>query len=693
MPVDDSASATANSTSSPSEVRSPLSLAASPLDLPVPAFNPSVQHKIVFQPSGRSGRVAEGTTVLDAARQLGVGIEAICGGRETCNKCLVRIEDGSFPRHNIHSSPAHVTPPGEREQAYRQKRAVPEQMRFACSARLLGDVLVTVPEESQAQKQVVLKAASDRIITVNPVIRLYYVELETPRSGDPAGREQVLAELESRFNLSNVEFDYPALRQLSDTWRRAGRGLTLTVWNDRLVIRVQPGYHEQPVGLAVDVGSTTMAAYLCDLRTGELLATASAMNPQVTYGDDIMSRVSYANERPEGREQLHRAVIDALNELAQAAAGQAGLSAEDIVDMTLVGNTVMHHLVLNLNPKPLGEMPFIPIVEGPVDTRAAELGLGLNPGARLHVLPVEAGFVGADNVGVILAEEPHRQEDQVLIIDVGTNGELLVGNRQRLLCTSSPTGPALEGAQITHGMRAAQGAIERVRIDPATLEVRFKVIGQKRWSDEMKPKRIQARGICGSGIIEAVAEMFVAGILEPSGRFDKKVQSARHTRVHNIAAFIIATADQTYSGAPIVVSQADVRAIQLAKAALYVGAQFLMRELGIQAVDRIVLAGAFGSVIDPQHAMILGMIPDCDLARVIAAGNAAGDGARIALLDKTRRAEAAQVARWVQHIDLPLANQFQELFMAALAFPHSSDPFPHVAAWLAERRAGQVTGT
>lgn len=607
--------------------------------------------------------------MLDAARALGVGIEAICGGRETCNKCMVEVEEGTFVKHNLHSAASHLTPLSERERAFRARGDLPEGYRFSCTARIIGDVLVTIPESSRAQKQIVLKAASGRTIDVDPIIRLYYLELDPLQAGDPADRRRVLLELERRFGLTDVSFEYTAIRDLSDTLRTANGAVTLTVWDDRLVTRVQAGYHEQPLGLAVDVGSTTLAAYLCDLRTGELLATATDMNPQVTYGDDIMSRISYANEEASGRARLHRAIIRALNTLAQEAAGQVGVSARDIVDMTLVGNSVMHHLVLDLDPRPLGAAPFIPIVEEPVDLRAAEIGLRLNPGARLHVLPLEAGFVGADNVGVILSEQPHRQDEIMLIIDVGTNGELLLGNRERLLCTSSPTGPALEGAQITHGMRAAPGAIERIRIDPETFEVRFKVIGEEKWSDELPPSAIQARGICGSGIIEAVAEMARVGIVQKSGRFARKLESPRLTRHDNISAFVIADAEQTAAGSPIVVSQRDVRNIQLAKAALLVGAQLLMQELGVEQVDRIVLAGAFGNVIDPVYAMTLGMIPECELGKVTSAGNAAGDGARIALLNKAMRLEAACVARWVEHVDQPLEDEFQDLFMAALAFP------------------------
>jgi uncharacterized 2Fe-2S/4Fe-4S cluster protein (DUF4445 family) len=445
--------------------------------------------------------------------------------------------------------------------------------------------------------------------------------------------------------------------------------------------------------LAVDIGSTSLAAYLCDLRTGNLLATASMMNPQVTYGDDIMSRISYAVDVPNGRERLQRAVIHAISDLGTQAAAQVHASAEDIVDCVLVGNSVMHHLALGLDPAQLGQLPFAPVAGGPVDTTARELGLKFNAGARVHVLPLEAGYVGADNVGVILAEEPHKQAEIVLIVDVGTNGEILLGNHDRLLCTSSPTGPAFEGAQITHGMRAAPGAIERVRINPKTLEVNIKTIGQELWSLDVPDDQLGVRGICGSGILEAVAELFVAGIILPTGKFNPAVNSPRLVRgPKDQPAFVLATAAQSATGNPILLTQGDVRSVQLAKAALYVGAQLLMKERGVQQVDRVVLAGAFGSLIDRERAMIIGMIPDSPLERVIAVGNAAGDGARIALLNKGRRIEAAQVARWTEHITSPLESEFQEQFVAALTLPHAIHPFPNVQRIIAERKRAAAAG-
>ena len=651
--------------------------------------------KVVFQPSGQSGKVKAGTTLLDAARAVGVGIESICGGVGTCGKCQVIIEEGRFAKHDVTSSPGHASPASEDERAICSKRGLPAGVRLSCLALVKGDLLVTVPEEAQANRQIVRKAAAERVIPVDPIIQMVLLTLDPPVLGERSDQERILALLESRFGLRAPTFELSALKALPAALREGHGEISLTIWNGQTVIRVQPGLYDTPLGLAVDIGSTSLAAYLCDLHTGALLATSAAMNPQVTYGDDIMSRISYAVETPNGRERLHRVVIHAINELAAEATAQANAAAEDVVDCVLVGNSVMHHLALGLDPAQLGHLPFAPVAGGSIDANARDLGLKFNPGARVHVLPLEAGYVGADNVGVILAEEPHKQDDIVLIVDVGTNGEILLGNRERLLCTSSPTGPAFEGAQITHGMRAAPGAIERVRIDPHTQKVNIKVIGQEHWSAELPNDQVKARGICGSGILEAVAELFVAGLVLPSGKFNPKLKTPRLIRgPKGQPAYVVATAEQSATGSPIVLTQSDVRSVQLAKAALYTGAQLLMKERGVQQVDRIVLAGAFGSLIDRKRAMIIGMIPDCPLDRVAAVGNAAGDGARIALLNKSSRAEAAQVARWTEHVTSPLETEFEVQFVAALPFPHASHPFPNVQRMIAERleaaRAGEL---
>ncbi len=647
---------------------------------------------IALMPSGRRGQVPRGANLLDAARMLGVELESICGGRQTCGKCQIMIEEGHFPKHALTSSADHVSPIDGREAAYRAEHPLGAR-RLACACEALGDLLISVPEESQAHKQIIAKAATDRVIEVLPAVRQIYVESVEATLNDHRGDwERLQVAVAEQWHLTGLIIDPLVLPTLQPALRAGKFAVTLTLWQETEVLRVQPGYAEGAYGLAVDVGSTTVVAHLCDLRTGEVRATEAMMNPQVRYGEDLMSRVSYAMMDKQGAARLHRSIITALNDLARKAAVAAGVSTDDILDVVLAGNTVMHHILLGIDPVELGGSPFALAIDGPVDLKARDLGLKLGAAARVHVLPCIAGHVGADNVAVQLAEAPHQQDELMLIIDVGTNAEIVLGDRAQVLCASSPTGPAFEGAQITHGQRAAPGAIERVRIDPMTLEPRFRLIGMDDWlqpGSVIAEGGLRATGICGSGIIEAVVEMFLAGIIDPDGRFDESAPG-RSPRVRfngRVGEYVLADAGHTASGAPMVVTQNDVRAIQLAKGALYAGVKLLMAERGVAQVDRIVLAGAFGSYIDPRHAMILGMIPDCDLSRVAAVGNAAGDGARIALLNRERRAEAAQIARSVIHVQTAVSAEFQNEFVDAMALPHATDPFPHLNGQLPARTA------
>ncbi len=646
-------------------------------------------HPLALMPSGRRGAVPHGTTLLEAARSLGVEIESICGGRQTCGKCQVIIEEGHFPKHALTSAADHLTPLGVVEANYLAEHHLTGR-RLACACEVTGELLVTVPEESQARKQIIAKAATDRVIEIDPAVRQVYVELEVPTLESRGGDwERLQAALADPWGLKNVAMDSVVLPTLQPALKQGKHKVTVTLWQDREVLRVEPGYKEGVYGLAVDIGSTTVAAHLCDLRTGAVLASEAAMNPQVRYGEDLMSRVSYCMMEAQGLARLQRAIITALNELAGKAAARAGLSAEDILDIVLVGNPVMHHLLLGIDPVELGGAPFALAVSEAIDLKARDLGLKLNPAARAHVLPCIAGHVGADNVAVQLAEAPHQQDSLMLIIDVGTNAEIVLGNREQISCASSPTGPAFEGAQITHGQRAAPGAIERVRIDPVTLEPRWRVIGQEAWIQpgDSIPDSARATGICGSGIIEAIVEMFLAGIIGADGRFNAEghERSPRIRAKERVKEYVLVNESQTATGKPIVVTQNDVRAIQLAKAALYAGTKLLMNQQNAVAVDRIVLAGAFGAYIDPKYAMLLGLIPDCDLEKVIAVGNAAGDGARIALLNRGQRLEAARLARWVQHIQIAVDPNFQAEFVAAMAFPHATDPFPHLEGMIPAR--------
>jgi uncharacterized 2Fe-2S/4Fe-4S cluster protein (DUF4445 family) len=442
--------------------------------------------------------------------------------------------------------------------------------------------------------------------------------------------------------------------------------------------------------VAFDVGSTTVAGHLCDLGSGEVLASAGSMNPQIRFGEDLMSRVSYVMMNPGAEGELTRVVRECLNQLVAELCASARVTPEDVLEATIVGNPIMHHLVLGLDPTELGGAPFALATGEAQRMWASEIDLRLHRGARVYVLPCIAGHVGADTAGVILSEAPYAQDEVNLIVDVGTNAEIVLGNKDRLLAASSPTGPAFEGAQISGGQRAAPGAIERVRIDPETLEPRFRVIGRNAWSDEPGFRGAHVTGICGSGIIEVVAEMYLAGILTSDGIVDGSLASRTERLVPDGRTFSYVL----HEGEPrVLVTQMDVRAIQLAKAALYAGCRLLMDHLGVDEVHRIRLAGAFGSQIDPVRAMVLGLVPDCEPLKVTAAGNAAGTGARIALLNRGARTEIEDVVRRVEKVETAVEPRFQEHFVGAMGIPHRSAEYPRLASVVALPERRFSTGT
>jgi uncharacterized 2Fe-2S/4Fe-4S cluster protein (DUF4445 family) len=665
------------------------------------------KHTVILQPSGRRGQVDEGTSVRAAARELGVEIESICAENATCGKCMVLVEAGRFEKYNIDSRREHLSPVGTEERAYltRRPKLLKDkgweigQVRLSCQCKVLGDVLINVPEESRGNKQIVRKSAREHAIEIKPSIRKYYVSLTPPNLERPiADWERLAKGLETSMGLVrrgeenlprwfDLTIDYQCLRTLSSTLREAKWNVTVSVWQDQEVIEVQPGYVEDSYGAAVDIGSTTVALYLCNLRTGELLAAESEMNPQIVYGEDVMSRIQYSIEHKDGLEKLHKAVIATLNKLLKQAANSANIKTKEILEMVLVGNSTMHHLLLNLHPKDLGLAPFVPAIHRSMDVKARELGLQINSSGNIHVLPTIASFVGADTSAMILAEEPHKQDENWLLIDVGTNAELILGNRKRLLCTSTPTGPALEGAHVEYGMRAAPGAIERVHIDETTLEPKYKVIGVDGWNTDHAEFRGHVKGICGSAIIDSVAELFRAGIVDSRGKFKKNLSSNRIREGESGWEYVVAWAEETSIGRDIPMTQQDVRQIQLAKAALFVAARTLLKRSGLQSPDKIILAGGFGSYIDKEKAMLIGLIPDCELDKVYAVGNAAGDGARIALLNVEKRNEIDSVTRRVERFELPTDPEFQNQFMLATSFPHMSEPFEHIAHLIPNRVA------
>ncbi len=632
---------------------------------------------VVFTPSGLRGRVRRGTQLLQAARDLGVDLDSVCGGRGICTRCQVRIGEGDFAKHGIVSSADHLTPLTDAELHQRGTGLLRENRRLSCQARIGGDLVVDVPEESQVHRQIVRKRADARAVEVDPVVRAMYVEIREPDMHDPASHLRRLEQaLKETWNVTVAGVDAHVLRKLHRTLEDGGYRTTVMVRRGKRLIDIRPGFHDRIYGLAVDIGSTTIAMHLCDLATGDVLASAGRMNPQIRFGEDLMSRVSYAMMNEGGAEAMTAVVRRALNELARETAGQAGVELRDILEVTIAGNPVMHHLVLGLDPTPLGFAPFALATDDATIMLASDIDLDLNPGSRIYVLPCIAGHVGADAAGVLLSEMPYSGDAMTLIVDVGTNAEIILGNRRRLLAASSPTGPAFEGAQISAGQRAAPGAIERVRIDPDTLEPRFRVIGDERWSDDAQ-FRTEPTGICGSGIIELLAEMYLAGLLSSDGVID----GAMAARTPRVVARERTFAYVLHDGpSPVVVTQNDVRQIQLAKGALYAGIRLLMDHMGTAAIERITLAGAFGSHIDTRHAMLLGMIPDCAIERTGSAGNAAGTGARIALLNGSLRKELEGQVRRIEKIETAVEPRFQEHFVDAMAIPHRTASYPNLGA-------------
>ena len=634
--------------------------------------------KVVFTPSGIRGEVPAGTDLLAAARLLGVDLASLCGGHGLCTRCKVKIMDGEFAKHQVNSSQGHLTGVNAAERERLSEAARKLGYRLGCQARVEGDLVVDVPPESQTQQQVVRKAATQVAIQAAPSIRLVVTTVAEPVLESPDGDlQRLLDAVEFETDLAGLTVDPMVLRDLQPALRAGHWTVTVAVHEAARVIAIWPGRVATVYGIAVDIGSTTIAGHLCALHSGEVLASGGLMNPQIRFGEDLMSRVSYAMMNPGGDLEMTTAVRDGVNGLVDRLLAEAGVGREAVLDSVFVGNPVMHHLFLGLDPVELGGAPFALATQQAFECAARDLGVRLAPGARSYLLPCIAGHVGADAAAVTLAQSPYQQDEVTLVIDVGTNAEIVLGNRHALVAASSPTGPAFEGAQIRHGQRAAVGAIERVRIDRQTWRARYKVIGVELWSDEpgfaQQAADIGVTGICGSGIIEAVAEMRLAGVVTadglirpPGGAGAAQVEPDGKTFAYRLCDAVRIT-------------QNDVRAIQLAKATLYASIRLLMEKLGIERVEKIYFAGAFGSHIDPLYAMALGMIPDCDLAQVQSVGNAAGTGARIALSSVAARREIEKEVVRTRKIETATEPNFQAHFVAAMAIPHQTDMFPRLS--------------
>ena len=646
---------------------------------------------VIFTPSGKRGHFPVGTPILTAARQLGVDLDSVCGGRGICSKCQITPSYGEFSKHGLTVEADALSEWNSVEQRYDDIRGLTSGRRLGCQATVQKDVIIDVPAESQVHRQVVRKAASDRVMVMDPATKLYYVEVAEPDMHDPTGDSQrVLAALQRDWGIETAQFDFSVLTKLQKTLRKGNWTATVALFEDgdgmARIIDVFSGLHEGGIyGFAVDLGSTTIAAHLTDLKTGAVIASSGIMNPQIRFGEDLMSRVSYAMMNEGGDKEMTRAVREAMDALFATLTSEAEIDPRLVMETVVVCNPVMHHLFIGVDPVELGQAPFALVTSQAMHVAAKELNLSaMNPAAQIYILPCIAGHVGADAAAVALSEEPETSQDLALIVDVGTNAEILLGDHTRVLACSSPTGPAFEGAQISSGQRAAPGAIEKIEIDPVSKEPRFRIIGVDQWSDEEGFDTAAAQsgitGICGSGIIEAIAEMRIAGIMDDSGLIGSAAMTGTPRCIENGRTHEYVIYDGSAAGGPkITVTQGDVRAIQLAKSALYAGARLLMDERGVDKVDRVVLAGAFGAHISSKHAMVLGMIPDVPLDKVQSAGNAAGTGARMALCSRAARRKIEGLVRQITKVETAIEPKFQEHFVNANAIPHKTDPFPELS--------------
>ncbi|MEM9678342.1 MAG: ASKHA domain-containing protein, partial [Pseudomonadota bacterium] len=566
---------------------------------------------VIFTPSGKRGHFPIGTPVLEAARELGVYVESVCGGRGICGRCQVAPEFGHFAKHGIESKPDAVSEWSPKEARYTEKRGdLKDGRRLSCSTTVQGPLVVDIPSDTVVNQQTIRKAADTRVIERNPAIQMCYVEVEEPDMHKPLGDlDRLKAKLHEDWGFEDILVAQQILPQVQKTLRDGNWAVTAAIHQDLessrpTLIALYPGLKNEAYGIACDIGSTTIAMHLSSLLSGVTLASAGTSNPQIRFGEDVMSRVSYVMMNPDGREAMTKAVRNAVNGLIEQVCTEAGVEPQDVLDCVFVGNPIMHHLFLGIDPTELGGAPFALAVSGAVHTWATEIDLHMNEGTRVYIIPCIAGHVGADAAAATLSEAPHKEKTLSLMVDVGTNAEIVLGMEGRTMACSSPTGPAFEGAEISCGQRAAPGAIERVRIDPVTLEPRIRIIGVDVWSDEPgfadMAKATGVTGICGSGIIEVVAEMFLTGIIDEDGVLNG-AKSGVSDRVFEDKRTFSYRLWETKDGPDITVSQTDVRAIQMAKAALYAGVRLLMDKHGVDTISKISLAGAFGTFIDPKY--------------------------------------------------------------------------------------------
>jgi uncharacterized 2Fe-2S/4Fe-4S cluster protein (DUF4445 family) len=628
--------------------------------------------KLIFQPYGKRSEVPAGTTILEAAKDIGIKLSSLCGGKGLCGKCRIIVRSGK----------ELLSHPSEPEKHIFSREDLNNGLRLACQTIVQGKgaVTVEVPAESRIDQQKLLLMGLEKKVKLSPPVKKVVITLEKPSLLDSRSDvDRLLDALESKIG-SRLSVDYETLREIPHTVRKKDWTVTITIWNDQEIIAIQPGEEAGYYGFAVDIGTTKLAGYLLNLSDGEIVAASSMMNPQISYGEDVISRIRYVMEGKENLLRLQRTVAEGVNQLIKEACKDAGVLSEDLCEMTVAGNTAMHHIFLGIPPNYVTLIPYPAALQSSVNVKARELSLNLCPGAYVHALPTIAGFVGGDAVADVLATGIHGIAEISMLIDIGTNTEIILGNRDRLVACSCASGPAFEGAQIKHGMRASTGAIEHVWIVPETLEVGYKTIDSG-----------QPRGLCGSAIVDVVAELLKNRLINRSGRFNRNLETSRLRRNGKSSEFVIAWKNESSIETDIVVTQGDIREVQLAKAAIYTGASILMKHSGIKPheIQKIFLAGAFGTYVDPLNAKIIGMYPDVSLEKIQFVGNTAGSGARMALKSTDVCKVAEKIAKRVEYVELGADPSFQSEFIKATHMPHQElDRFPSVSNLLSKKSEG-----
>ncbi|MCW4052604.1 MAG: ASKHA domain-containing protein [Candidatus Bathyarchaeota archaeon] len=612
--------------------------------------------EVVFQPYGNRSKLPVGTTIMEAATTLGLDIASLCGGKGTCGKCKVKVQKGV----------EGLAPLTEKELKFLSEEEVTQAFRLACQTPITQPMIIFVPERSRVGKQRLQTEGLEVPVEPNPLVKKYFVELPPPTLHDPRSDEdRLLDTLEMNPALENTTVDYEVAKKLPITLREAQWRVTAVLFKEKIVA-VEPGdTTDRCFGFAVDIGSTKLAGFLMNLNTGEVAAVAARMNPQIPLGEDVLSRITHAMLHGfDALNELHEAVVSGINDMIRECCKKTSIKTEEIYELNFVGNTAMQLLFLKLWPQYTALSPYTPVLRQGIDVEAGKLGLMAYTRANAHYVPVIGGFVGSDSVADLMAVDMLNSKDIIMDIDIGTNTEIAIGNRESTMIASCASGPAFEGMEIKHGMRAASGAIERVSIDPNSLETHYRTI------EDTPPI-----GICGSGLIDAPAELLKAGIITTTGRFNKELAEETE-RVRKTPEgwleFVIAGKDETATGMDITITQADVRELQKAKAAMRAGAEVLLTHMNIAKKDitQLYVAGAFGNYIDPESARIIGMYPEFPLEKIQFVGNTAGTGSRMCLLSKEMREYAERISKEAQYYELAVDPNFQSEYIKATFLPH-----------------------